>query len=157
VTDVRDRRRIAASPRDVWRVVSEIERYAEWGWTRHVRQVDRPAALGVVYEEHGRVLSALAGPSCWRIVEFDAPRRQVHRAEAMRLATAFDRIFELAPDGDGGTWLTVTMRYETAQGMAGRGVDRVLRRLHTRRVARALDGIGRLATRRAPAGPTAVP
>jgi hypothetical protein len=156
VTEVRDRRRIAASPRDVWKVLTEIERDADWGWTPHVRRVGRPAALGVVYEEHGRVLSALAGPACWRIVEFDAPRRQVHRAEAMRLAVPFDRIFELAPDGDGGTWLALSVRYEPTLGVVGRWLDRALLRwLHTRRIARALDGIGRVATRRAP-GPTAV-
>jgi hypothetical protein len=158
LTEVRERRRIAASPRDVWRVVSETERHTGWGWTPHVRRVGGPAALGVVYEEHGRVLSALVGPACWRIVEFDVPRRQVHRAEAMRLASAFDRIFELAPDGEGGTWLTLAVRYEPALGTLGHHLDLALARwLHARRVARALDGIGRLATRRHGPGPTAVP
>jgi hypothetical protein len=157
VTEVGDRRRIAASPRDVWRVLCDIERYAEWApWTLHARRVDRPAGLGVAYEEHGRVLSPLVGPSRWRIVEFDVPRRQVHRAEAVRLAVAFDRIFELASDGDGGTWLTLCLRYRPSLGIAGRGLDLALARwLQGRRIASALDGIGRLAER--VPGPMAVP
>jgi hypothetical protein len=158
VTEVADRRRIAASPRDVWRVLCEVERYAEWApWTLHVGRINRPAGLGVAYEEHGRVLSPLVGPSRWRIVEFDVPRRQVHRAEAVRLAVAFDRIFELAPDRDGGTWLTLCLRYRPALSVAGRGLDAALVRwLQVRRIAAALDGIGRLAER-APRSMVAVP
>jgi hypothetical protein len=157
VTEVGDRRRIAASPRAVWQVLGDIERYAEWApWTMHARRVDRPAGLGVAYEEHGRVLSPLVGPSRWRIVEFDVPRRQVHRAEAVRLAVAFDRIFELTTDGDGGTWLTLCLRYRPTLGVAGRGLDWALMRwLQARRIASALEAIGRVAER-AP-GPTAVP
>jgi Polyketide cyclase / dehydrase and lipid transport len=141
----------------VWRVLCDIERYAEWApWALHARRIDRPAGLGVAYEEHGRLLSPLVGPSRWRIVEFDVPRRQVHRAEAVRLAVAFDRIFELDADGDGGTWLTLSLRYRPTLGIAGRGLDRALARwLQARRIASALEGIGRL-TERAP-GPTAVP
>jgi hypothetical protein len=154
VTDVGDRRRIAASPREVWRVLCDIERYPEWGpWTLHARRIDRPAGLGVAYEEHGRVLSPLVGLSRWRIVEFDPPRRQVHRAEAVRLAVAFERIFELAPDGTGGTWLTLSVRYRPALGAVGSALDwTLLRWLQARRVPRALEGIARLAQ----PGPTAV-
>lgn len=157
MTEVGDRRRIGARPRDVWRVLCDIERYPEWApWTLHARRVDRPAGLGVAYEEHGRVLSPLVGPSRWRIVEFDLPRRQVHRAEAVRLAVAFDRIFELASDGHDGTWLTLCLRYRPALGVAGRGLDLTLVRwVQARRIVSALDGIGRLAER-AP-GPMAVP
>ncbi len=158
MTEVSDRRWIAASPRDVWRILCDFERFTEWApWTLHVGRVDRPAGLGVAYEEHGRLLSPLVGPSRWRIVEFDAPRRQVHRAEAVWLAVAFDRIFELAADGDGGTWLTLCLRYRPSLGIAGRGLDvALLRWLQSRRVASALDGIGRL-TERAPRSMALVP
>jgi hypothetical protein len=101
------------------------------------------------------VLSPLVGPSRWRIVEFDRPRRQVHRAESVRLAVAFDRIFELAADGDGATWLTLSLRYRPALGVAGRGLDwALIRWLQARRITSALDRIGRLAER--VTGPTAV-
>jgi hypothetical protein len=156
VTEVRERRWIAASPRDVWRVLSAIERYPDWcPWARAALGSDRPAGLGVAYEQHGGVLTPVRARSRWRIVEFDPPRRQVHRAEDAPLAASFDRIFELRSDGGDGTWLTLAVRYRPALGVAGRMLDRaLLRSLQARRLPVALDGIERLA--RAP-GPTAVP
>jgi hypothetical protein len=152
VTEVRDRRRIAASPREVWKVVSEIERYAEWGpWTRAVRRADGPMGLGAAYEERSRLLVPVVAVSRWRIVEFDPPRRQVHRAETAPLAATFDRIFELAADGTGGTWLTLAVRYRPALGALGRVLDRVaLRSLHARRLPQTLEGIDRLTQRPRP-------
>jgi hypothetical protein len=147
VTEVRDRRWIAATPREVWKVVSALERHPEWcPWTRAVRRADdgdrRPPGLGVAYELHGGVLAPIAQRSRWRIVEFDPPRRQVHRAEDVRLATAFDRIFELRSDGADGTWLTLGVRYRPALGWIGHAVDRVaLRALQARRLPVALDAI----------------
>jgi Polyketide cyclase / dehydrase and lipid transport len=157
VTEVRDRRRIAASPRDVWKVLVDVERYVEWApWALAVARADRPAGLGVAYEERSRLLAPLAARSRWRIVEFDAPRRQVHRTEDVALATAYDRIFELASDGAGGTWLTLAVRYRPALGAAGRLLDRVaLQAVQARRLAAALQGIEDLA-RRTPR-PRAVP
>jgi polyketide cyclase/dehydrase/lipid transport protein len=153
VTEVRDRRRIAASPREVWRVLSEFERYAEWGaWTRAVQRVDRPAGLGAAYHEHSRLLAPMVVASRWRIIEFDPPRRQVHRAESAPLAARFDRVFELASDGMGGTWLTLGVRYRPALGIAGRLVDRVaLRAVQARRLAHTLESIERLTLRPRPA------
>jgi hypothetical protein len=152
VAQVRDRRRIAASPREVWTVVSEIERYAQWApWIRAVRRLDRPAGLGAAYEERSRLLVPVAGLSRWRIVEFDAPRRQVHRAEAAALVAAFDRVFELAADGTGGTWLTVAFDYRPALGAVGRGLDRAaLRAVQARRVPQVLEAIERLTLRPRP-------
>jgi hypothetical protein len=117
-------------------------------------RLDRHAGLGVAYEQHGGVLTPLAGRSRWRVVEFDPPRRQVHRAEHLRLAASYDRIFELRSDGADGTWLTLGVRYRPALGLLGRAADRaLLRSLQARRLPRALDGIERLAA----AGPMPVP
>jgi hypothetical protein len=156
VTEVRERRRIAASPREVWRVLGELERYPEWGsWLRAVQPADRPAGLGAAYEERSRLLAPVAGASRWRIVEFDGPRRQVHRAESAPLTAAFDRVFELASDGTGGTWLTLAVRYEPALGVLGRVLDRVaLRSIQARRLPQVLERIEQMTLR---PRPTAVP
>jgi hypothetical protein len=137
VTEVRDRRWIAAAPRDVWRLLNAIERYPEWAhWARSVTRADEPAGLGVAYE---------TGGGRWRIVEYDPPRRQVHRAEHTRLARSFDRVFELRSDGADGTWLELAVRYHPALGRAGRAFDRaIFRRAEVRRLPRALDAIERL-------------
>jgi hypothetical protein len=159
VTEVRERRWIAARPREVWLVLSAVERHPEWcPWTRAVVAAGAaPAGLGLGYEERGGVLTPLAERSRWRIVEFDPPRRQVHRAEHVRLAAAFDRVFELRSDGGDGTWLTLGVRYRPALGRLGRAADRaLLRGLQTRRLAVALDGIERLARPGGAARPTVV-
>jgi hypothetical protein len=141
----------------VWRALGEMERYVEWGsWVHAVRRVDRPAGLGAAYDERSRLLLPIATPSRWRIVEFDAPRRQVHRAESAALAAAFDRVFELSADGGDGTWLTLMLRYRPALGPLGRAVDRAgLRALQARRLPAVLERIDHQARR--PPGPTAVP
>ncbi|HET6506444.1 MAG TPA: SRPBCC family protein [Baekduia sp.] len=137
MTEVRDRRWIAAAPRDVWRLLSAIERYPDWcPWARTVRHAGGPAGLGVGYQ---------TGAGEWRIVEFDPPRRQVHRAEHPRLARTFDRVFELRSDGADGTWVELIVRSRPALGWAGRAFDRaILRPQEARRLPRALDGIERL-------------
>jgi hypothetical protein len=143
VTEVRDRRRIAATPREVWKVLGDIERYAEWGpWVRFTRRVDRPAGLGAAYDERSRLLAPVATASRWRIIEFDPPRRQVHRAESAPLAATYDRVFELSSDGDGGTWLTLVLHYRPVLGPIGRVLDRAaLRRAQARRVLQTLEAI----------------
>lgn len=137
MTEVRDRRWIAAAPRDVWKLLVAIDRYPEWcPWAHAVAHVDGPAGLGVSYE---------TGGGLWRIVEYDPPRRQVHRAEHIRLARPFDRIFELRSDGADGTWLELAVRYRPGLGPLGRAVDRaIFRRAEARRLPRAVDGLERL-------------
>lgn len=143
---MRDRRWIAATPRDVWTLLSAVERSPDWcPWARTVVAPGGPAGLGVAYEQRGGVLTPVATRSRWRIVEFDPPRRQVHRAEQLRLAASFDRIFELRSDGADGTWLTLGVRYRPVLGLLGQALDRaVLRSLQARRLPRALDGIEHL-------------
>ncbi len=138
MTEVRDRRWIAAAPREVWKLLSAIERYPDWcPWARTVARTDlRPVGLGVAYE---------TGIGRWRIVEYDPPRRQVHRAEHVRLARSFDRIYEVRSDGGDGSWLELAVRYHPGLGWLGDAVDRaVIRRAEARRLPAALDAIERL-------------
>jgi hypothetical protein len=140
----------------VWVILSQVERYADWApWIRVARHVDGRSGLGMAYEERSRLLTPLAATSRWRVIEFDRPRRQVHRAEEVALAATFERIFELASDGAGGTWLTVAVRYRPGLGVLGRLLDRlVLRAVLARRLGPALERIDRLAER---PRPTVVP
>jgi hypothetical protein len=146
VTSVGERRRIAASPREVWKALGDVERYVQWGrWMRVVRRVDpqRPAGLGAAYDEHSRLLWPLVVVgSRFRIIEFDPPLRQIHRVESAPLTASYDRVFELASDGEGGTYLTVVVEYRPALGPVGRLADRLaLCRVQARRVAGVLDAI----------------
>ena len=142
MTEVRDRRWLAAAPRDVWKLISTLERYPDWcPWIGSGVRAERAAGLGVAFEsdDGGR----------WRIVEYDPPRRLVHRAEHVRLARSFDRIFELRSDGADGTWLELVVRYRPALGRLGQAVDRLaVRPAQTRHLPAALDAIERLVVRR---------
>jgi ribosome-associated toxin RatA of RatAB toxin-antitoxin module len=137
VTELRDRRWLSAAPRDVWNLLSAIDRYPDWcPWARSIAHAGGPAGLGVGYE---------TGAGEWRIVEYDPPRRQVHRAEHARLVRSLDRVFELRSDGSDGTWLELAVRYRPGLGWLGRALDRaIFRRAQARRLPRALDGIERL-------------
>jgi hypothetical protein len=151
VAEVRGRRRITASQRHVWKVLCDLERYGEWGaWTLYSRRVDRPAGLGAAYDERSRLLLPLRTENRWRIIEFDPPRRQVHRVESAPLVAVFDRVFELRDEGGDATTLTLTLEYRALGGPLGRGLERAWHRLQARRVERTLDAISRLAAR--PAG-----
>lgn len=70
---------------------------------------DGPAREGSTYEE----INPIVGP--WRaktrrtVIEFDSPRRQVHRSEDIPFASEFLVIIEIAPSGDGSE-VTFTLR-----------------------------------------------
>jgi hypothetical protein len=148
VAEVRGRRRIAASQRHVWKVLCEFERFDQWGaWVRHVRRVDRPAGLGAAYDERSRLLLPFRAEHRWRLIEFDPPRRQVHRVESAALLAVFDRVFELRDEGGDATTLTVTLDYRAPLGPVGRAADRALwARVQRRRAEAMLDAIARIAT-----------
>jgi uncharacterized membrane protein len=152
VAEVRGRRRIHASQRHIWKVLCDLERFGEWGaWTLYSRRVDRPAGLGAAYDERSRLLLPLRTENRWRIIEFDPPRRQVHRVESAPLIAVFDRVFELRDEGGDATEVTLTLEYRPVAGAAGRLLDRLAwRRVQSRRLDAILDAIERIATQ--PAG-----
>lgn len=152
MAEVRGRRRIGASQRHIWKVLCDLERFGEWGaWTLYSRRVDRPAGLGAAYDERSRLLLPLRTENRWRIIEFDPPRRQVHRVESAPLIAVFDRVFELRDEGGDATTVTLTLEYRPVAGAAGRLLDRLAwRRVQSRRLDAILDAIERIATQ--PAG-----
>ena len=152
MAEVQGRRRIRASQRHIWKVLCDLERFGEWGaWTLYSRRVDRPAGLGAAYDERSRLLLPVRTDNRWRIIEFDPPRRQVHRVESAPLIAVFDRVFELRDEGADATEVTVTLEYAPRFGPLGRALDRLTwRRVQSRRLDAILDAIERIATQ--PAG-----
>jgi hypothetical protein len=152
VAQVRGRRKIDASQRHIWKVLCDLERFGDWGaWTLYSRRVDRPAGLGAAYDERSRLLLPVRTENRWRIIEFDPPRRQVHRVESAPMIAVFDRVFELRDEGGDATTLTLTLEYAPGLGPVGRVLDRLAwRRTQSRRLDAILDAIERVATQ--PAG-----
>ena len=92
---------VPAPPDQVWELVCDTSRYAEWvEGTDEVTRTDGPAAPGSTYDEVNPILGPWKAKTHWTVTEFEAPRRMVHRGTGLPLTEEFDVIFELAPEGD---------------------------------------------------------
>jgi uncharacterized protein YndB with AHSA1/START domain len=110
---------IGAPPEEVWKVVSDTTRYAEWvEATTAVTRSDGPGVVGATYDEQNVVFGPVHGSSKWTVVEADPPRRAVHRGEGIFLAKDLHLTMELVPAGEG-TEFTQTLRYRPAFGPIG--------------------------------------
>ena len=120
---------IAAPVERVWELVSDTSRYAEWvEGTLQVTRTDGPARLGSTYDEINSVAGPIRSASHWRVVEFDAPRRQVHRDESIPFLRSFDIIIETSALEPARTRLAVTLRGESKLGPLGALLARLLGR-----------------------------
>ena len=119
-------RAIAAPPERLWELVSDTNRYAEWvEGTAAVSRPAGPARIGTTYEEINPIAGPWRATARWTVVEFDPPRRQVHRSEDIPIASEFLVIIELAPSG-GGSEITVTLQATSSLGLLGACACRVL-------------------------------
>jgi uncharacterized protein YndB with AHSA1/START domain len=110
----------------VWDVFSDTSRYPEWvEGTLAVTRTDGPARLGSTYDEINT-----AGPirftSRWKVIEYELPRRQVHRDVTLPFTRFFDVVFEIAPAGATQTTIVLTLVGESRRGPFGVLVLRLL-------------------------------
>jgi uncharacterized protein YndB with AHSA1/START domain len=117
---------IHATWESVWDVFSETSRYPEWvEGTLAVARTDGRAKLGSTYDEINR-----AGPirftSSWKVIEYEPPRRQVHRDVTLPFTRFFDVVFEMAPAEATQTTINLTLVGESRRGPFGALVLRVL-------------------------------
>jgi uncharacterized protein YndB with AHSA1/START domain len=137
---VTGRRDVGAPPEAVWAMVSDPERLPAW-WPG-VRRVEDATALHwttVLTSSRGKVVRA-----DWSRVEAEPERRMVWRQELEE--SPFERILresvtavELAPGGDGGTAVSVTVRHRP-RGLARLGYFQ-MRGAAAKQVRGALDGL----------------
>jgi uncharacterized protein YndB with AHSA1/START domain len=133
----------------VWDVFSDTSRYPEWvEGTLAVTRTDGPARLGSTYDEING-----AGPirftSRWKVIEFEPPRRQVHRDVTLPFARFFDVVFEMAPAGATQTTLILTLVGESRRGPLGVLVLRLLRPSLERQNSRNASRLRKLVEREA--------
>lgn len=111
---------IAAPLERVWQIVSDTSRYAEWvEGTIEVTRTDGPARLGSTYDEINKVAGPIRSSSRWRVVEYDSPRRQVHRDQSIPFLRFFDIVIETAPVDAARTRLVMTLHAESKLGPVG--------------------------------------
>jgi hypothetical protein len=134
--DVRATEVIQAPVEDVWRIASDTARYPEWiAGTLEVTRTDGPARLGSTYDEINELVGPIHGTSRWTVVEYDPPRRQVHRDTSIPFARYFDAVIETAEVGPGRTRFTLGIRGESRWGPIGAVLVRA--------IARSLDKANR--------------
>ena len=116
---------IAAGQAQVWTLVSNPARFAEWAdRALEVSSADAELRLGSNYEERNRVMGPITGVPRWTVVEHEAPRRQTHRGEGIAMAAALDFFVELQPV-ENATEVTLGLRYRPAFGAIGLLLDRL--------------------------------
>src|SRR3954454_11267632 len=108
-------------PEQAWAVVCETARYAEWvAGTEAVARTAGPARLGSSYAEVNPMLGPWKARTTWTVVEFGAPRRQVHRTVDIPLVREL-LVTMQAADAPGGCELAITL---SARPRTDRSVQR---------------------------------
>ena len=140
---VRRSRAIPATPEQVWRTVCDPHHLPRW-WPRvqRVEAVEGERFTEVLTTEKGRSVRA-----DFRVVESTAPdvRRWTQDVEGSpfeRLLRSSETEVRLAPDGDGGTRVTLTIR-QSLRGIGALG-SFLVRRATRKQADAALDALGQL-------------
>jgi uncharacterized protein YndB with AHSA1/START domain len=115
---------IAAPAEDIWKILDDTSRYAEWvEQTTEVTSNDGEAVVDATYEERNTVFGPIKGSSRWRVVERDPGRYSRHDGEGLPLVKNVSIEFTTQAAGES-TEVTVTLRYDTTLGPLGALIDR---------------------------------
>jgi carbon monoxide dehydrogenase subunit G len=138
---------VAASPEDVFALLSDTARYSEWvTGTDAVTRTDGPAVEGSTYDEINPVLGPWKAKTHWRVVEHEAPRRTRHETGDIPLSSHFQVVMEVAPEGDASR-VAMTLRGEPALGPVGAVFARLMQGQVERDNRRSVEAFAELATR----------
>jgi carbon monoxide dehydrogenase subunit G len=138
---------VAASPEDVFALLSDTARYSEWvTGTDAVTRTDGPAVEGSTYDEINPVLGPWKAKTHWRVVEHEAPRRTRHETGDIPLSSHFQVVMEVAPEGDASR-VAMTLRGEPALGPVGAVFARLMQGQVKRDNRRSVEAFAELATR----------
>jgi hypothetical protein len=138
---------VPTSPERLWALLCDTHRYAEWvEGTEAVTRTDGPARLGSTYGEVNPIFGPWKARASWTVVEFQAPRRQVHRSEAIPLAAEFLVVMEVAPVGDASK-ITHTLRASSSRGPLGAALFTLLKGRTRRDNERSVQNFYELACR----------
>jgi len=115
---------IPAPSEQVWQVLDDTSRYAEWvPQTLEVTRNDGEAVVGATYDERNAVVGPIKGSSRWRVAERDPGRYSLHEGEGLPLVDNISIEFRTEAAGES-TEITTTLRYDTTLGPIGALIDR---------------------------------
>lgn len=110
---------IPAAQEDVWKIVNDTSRYAEWvEATLEVTRSDGEGVVGATYDERNKVAGPLKGSSRWRVVACEPMRRTLHEGEGLPLVSNLSIETLLEPAGES-CEVTLRLRYDTTLGPLG--------------------------------------
>src|SRR5687768_816480 len=116
---------IPASSEQIWRILDDTSRYAEWvPQTLEVTRNDGEAVVGATYDERNRVVGPITGSSRWRVAERDPGRHSLHEGEGLPLVDNISIEFRTEAAGES-TEVITTLRYDTTLGPLGALIDKV--------------------------------
>ena len=141
------------APREqVWAMVSDTRRYAEWieNTDRVVNASSERADAGVTYEERNTVVGPLKGNSTWVVDVAEAPRHAVHSGEGIAVAKDLRLEMTLEPEGEG-TRYVHRLIYTPAFGPLAPLLNLVLKPSVTRATRRSLQTLRAICEREAQA------
>jgi len=116
---------IPAPSEQIWQVLDDTSRYAEWvPQTLEVPRNDGEAVVGATYDERNTVVGPIKGNSRWRVVERDPGRYSLHEGEGLPLVANVSIEFRTEAAGES-TEVTSTLRYDTTLGPVGALIDKV--------------------------------
>jgi uncharacterized protein YndB with AHSA1/START domain len=135
----------AAPPAQLWELLCDTSRNPEWvAAAAAVPRTDGPARLGSTYDEINPIVGPWRAKTRWTVIEFDPPRRQVHRSQDVPFARESLVILEVAPSGEG-SQVTVTLRQHPSLGALGAGVLGLLKGQLARDNERSVQKLAELA------------
>ena len=140
---------IPAPSEQIWRVLDDTSRYAEWvPQTLEVTHNDGEAVVGATYDERNAVVGPIKGSSHWRVVERDPGRYSLHEGEGLPLVSNISIEFRTEPAGES-TEVTSTLRYDPTLGPLGVLIDKVAHGQTVAAQEKALANLEDLVTREA--------
>jgi uncharacterized protein YndB with AHSA1/START domain len=140
---------IPAPQGDLWRVLDDTSRYAEWvPQTLAVTRNDGEAVVGATYDERNKVFGPIKGNSRWRVVERDEGRYSLHEGEGLPLVSNVSIEFRTQAAGES-TEVTSTLRYDTTLGPVGALLDRAAHGQTVAAQKQALENLEELVKREA--------
>lgn len=112
---------VAAPAPEVWELLCDTSRYAEWvAGTDEVTRTDGPAREGSTYDEVNPIAGPWKGRSHWTVTSFDVPHRQVHRGEGIAPTVKWLEIeMAVTPVGEDACEVALTLTGESALGPLG--------------------------------------
>ena len=112
---------VAAPASEVWDLLCDTSRYAEWvAGTDEVTRTDGPASQGSTYDEINPIAGPWNGRSHWTVTTFDAPHRQVHRGEGIAPTVKLLEVeMAVTPAGEDACEVALTLTGESALGPVG--------------------------------------